>query len=192
MSGGKNTSEKLFQGEGASHSPRYDPFASRPPSRTASRQSSHSQQPGDNDTAARVATPVSLWTYDKLNKELFNTLTYVQIKEISKHGAAALWEALQVNDMSDDWTRMNDICARAFPSYNSMSEKDAHDAAEAATIQHLRGLQTTPPPADLPDPKTPKAVRTVPPGPDTEMEDADEVSRMEIAAQTDAKAAELL
>ena len=73
-----------------------------------------------------------------------------------------------------------------------MSEKDALEAAKAATITHMRGLQTTPPPSDLPDLKTPKVVHTVAPGPDTEMEDSSKVSRMELAAQTAAKAEEIL
>ena len=129
--------------------------------------------------------PVSSWNLDRLNKELFDTLTYPQVQEISKYGTQALWEALQVNDMADNWSQMNDICARAFPTYKSMSEKDAHEVAKAAMIQHMRGLQTTPP-TDVPDPKTLKAVCTVALGFDTEMADADEVTCMELTTQNNA------
>ena len=73
-----------------------------------------------------------------------------------------------------------------------MSEKDALEAAKAATISHMRGLQTTPPPADLLDPKTPKAVCTVPPGPNTKMEDAAEASHMDYTAQTTARTEEII
>ena len=78
------------------------PFA--PPSHTASRHSFHSQPPDDSNAASRIITPVPSWSFDRLNKEFFDTLTYMQVREISTYGAAALWEVLQVNDMADDWT----------------------------------------------------------------------------------------
>ena len=73
-----------------------------------------------------------------------------------------------------------------------MSKNDTLEAAKTATIIHMRGLQTTPPPTDLPDPKTPKAVHTITPGNNTKMEDTADVTHMELAAQTTARAKDIL